>query len=162
MIKKWYLRYLAVVMATIVLIGTVGITINAHYCSTHNTLEKSLFANVSCDHHHGQNCYTNDVTADSVQSCCKLPQNTQQSQECCHDFSKYVKLFTEFDLPKVKIVFNDFLTLAIRLFDFFIPVTEESKTAALSDRSFNTDTSLGGTSFLIACSQLKLDDPHLL
>lgn len=161
MIKKWYLRYLAFVMATIVLIGTVGITINAHYCSTHNTLQKSLFADVNCDHT-GQSCHSVNNSVDSVQSCCKLPQNTQQTQECCHDFSKYVKLFTEFDLPKVKIVFNDFLTLAIRLFDFFIPVTEESKTASVSDRSSDISATGSGLKFLIACSQLKIDDPHLL
>jgi hypothetical protein len=85
----------------------------------------------------------------------------QQANDCCTDFTQYVKLVTEFDLPNVKVVFNNFLALTIKLFEFIIPVAEENKTASYPEAPDDFGLFAGGTKFLIACSQLKLSD-HLL
>jgi len=152
----WYMRVFALMMAVVIFVGTVGLTINAHYCSTQKTLEKSLFAsNISCDHQ-GMTCELETLPADSSKSCCEINHNRIDTGTCCTDFTKYVKLVTEFDLPNVKIVFNHFLSLAVRLYEIIIPVAEESKTTAFSDAPDDSGTLGSGLRFLIACSQLKL------
>jgi hypothetical protein len=156
--KKWYMRFIAVLMAVIVFVGTVGLTINAHYCSTQKTLQKSLFAaDISCDHG-SQSCAVDAAADDSTKACCVLHQMPQQANDCCTDFTQYVKLVTEFDLPNVKVVFNNFLALTIKLFEFIIPVAEENKTASYPEAPDDFGLFAGGTKFLIACSQLKLSD----
>ncbi len=148
-------------MAVIVLVGSVGLTINAHYCSTQKTLQKSLFtAEIHCNHE-SHSCDIVAMKHDTAQACCTVHQVYKQTKDCCTDFSKYVKLVTEFDLPKIKVVFNHFLTVVVRLFELVVPVTEDNKTSVFSDAPDDTNLPGSGTKFLIACSQLKLAH-HLL
>ncbi|HOI31247.1 MAG TPA: hypothetical protein PLC47_00645 [Bacteroidales bacterium] len=155
------MRLFALMMAAVIFVGTVGLTINAHYCSTEKTLEKSLFAsNISCDHS-GETCMPTSSSVDSSKSCCKVNQNKLDAEACCTDFSHYVKLVTEFDLPNVKIVFNHFLNLAIRLYEIIIPVAEENTKPSYSEVTDDSGTLGNGIKFLIACSQLKLSHHQL-
>ncbi|MDN5349906.1 MAG: hypothetical protein PWQ54_1302 [Bacteroidales bacterium] len=155
------MRFFALMMAVVIFIGAVGLIVKAHYCSTQKTLERSLFAsNTSCDHQ-GKTCKLETLAADSSKSCCAVNQNKSDTGTCCTNFTKYVKLVTEFDLQDIKIVFNHFLTLAVRLYEIIIPLAEEGTTPAISDAPDDSGTLNKGLKFLIACSQLKLSH-HLL
>lgn len=154
----------SLMMAAVFLISSVGLTINAHYCFSTNTLKKSIFtADINCDHE-GQTCNLElNTEADSTQCCSEKVANTYKSDksECCADFSKYVKLVTSFDLPSVKIVFNHFIGLVIRIFQFVEPTPEESPLKAYTEHSQKNLPVFKGITFLIACSQLKLDSQLL-
>ncbi|MDY0077411.1 MAG: hypothetical protein RBR87_09060 [Bacteroidales bacterium] len=157
MFKQKLIHTFSLMMATVFLISSVGLTINAHYCFSTNTLKKSIFtADIRCNHE-GQTCNIEPkAEADSTQCCSEKEANTFKS-ECCTDFTKYVKLVTSFDLPSVKIVFNHFIGLVIRIVQFSEPTTEESPLKTYSENNQKNLPLLTGTTFLIACSQLKLD-----
>lgn len=148
-------------MATVFLISSVGLTINAHYCFSTNTLKKSVFtADIQCDHE-GQSCVINATTQADSSQCCTTKEAHTHDAGCCADFSKYVKLVIDFDLPNVKVVFNHFIGLAVRLFQVVEPASEENPLKTYSEYNQKNLPVFAGTTFLIACSQLKLDAHQL-
>lgn len=161
MFKQKLMHIFSLMMAAVFLISSVGLTINAHYCFTTNTLKKSIFtAEIHCDHE-GMTCKLDvNAEADSTQ-CCSVKEANTYKTECCTDFTKYVKLVTSFDLPSVKIVFNHFIGLVIRIVQFSEPTSEESPLKTYSELNQKHLPVLTGTTFLIACSQLKLEPQQL-
>ena len=86
--KKFKLhQLLTVFLAFLVLSGSAGITLNAHYCKTEKSLEKSLFPfpidctheSTACDHEQEK------AIADN---CCTTTHNKSVNEEkgCCEDF----------------------------------------------------------------------------
>jgi len=161
MFKQKLIHTFSLMMAAVFLISSVGLTINAHYCFSTNTLKKSIFtADIHCDHAY-QGCDINaTVLADSNQCCSETETHTHEAA-CCTDFTKYVKLVINFDLPNVKVVFNHFIGIVVRIFQFVEPATEESPLKTYSEHKQKNLPLLTGNAFLIACSQLKLDAHQL-
>lgn len=157
LIRRWF----SLLMATVFLFGTVGLTINAHYCFTTNTLKQSIFlTDIRCEHKN-DSCVIDQLVSDEEQKCCSIPTAQKKTDECCIDFTKYVRLVVDFDLPNIKPVFNGFLKFVVRVFELFVPRSEEIAMTIPSDAFSENTTKLTGLSFLISCSQLKLSDPLL-
>lgn len=158
--KKFKLhQLLTVFLAFLVLSGSAGITLNAHYCKTEKSLEKSLFPfpidctheSTACDHEQEK------AIADN---CCTTTHNKSVNEEksCCEDFLQYLKGISDFELPKLQIksLFNTFLTFVVRLLDVFSPSVEKAKQTA----SYSTDVeppAASGKMRVITFQQLKLD-----
>lgn len=148
-------------MAAVFLISSVGLTINAHYCFSTNTLKKSIFtADIHCDHEN-QGCDINATAQADSSQCCSVKETHAHEAACCTDFKKYVKLVINFDLPNVKVVFNHFIGLVVRIFQIVEPAAEESPLKTYAENNQKNLPLLAGTKFLITCSQLKLDAHQL-
>lgn len=161
MLKQKLFYTFSLMMAAVFLISSVGLTINAHYCFTTNTLKKSILtSDIHCDHENS-GCDIASASQNDSTKCCAIKETHTHKSGCCADFTKYVKLVISFDLPNVKVVFNHFIGLVIRIFQFVEPATEKSELKAYSALDQKNLPLLSGSDFLIACSQLKLD-AHLL
>lgn len=144
-------------LAVLMFVSSVGITMNAHYCFSTNTLQKGLFAsNLSCAHESGS-CKLDNLNFDSTgPDCCKTEVKKVAEKDCCKDFSYYVKLVTDVDLPNIKIVFNQFLQFALQVIDLLLPATAEQK-STVSNEFSDSPPPLSGLALLVSISQLKID-----
>jgi hypothetical protein len=139
--------------------GSAGITLNAHYCNTNQTLKKSLLPfPIECNHE-TDSCVT-DFQGDS--SCCHTVTKKAVSNEksCCDDFLQYVKGLSEFELPKIKIksLFNKFLVVVVNVLDIIFPSSEKSEPTA-SIYTGDDPPPVSGKMMTIFFRQLKLADP---
>lgn len=155
-----YLKFLSLVLAAMVLTGASGITLNAHYCSTSQTLEKSILPfPIECDHAHGSIAAAHCST-DSTDCCHTVNAGAKvEDKACCEDFLQYLKGLTDFELPtfKIKSFFNRFLVIVVNIIDFFSPDkgTESAPSAFLSE----DPPPVSGKTLTIIHHQLKLDSP---
>ncbi|HQQ13169.1 MAG TPA: hypothetical protein PK855_08395 [Bacteroidales bacterium] len=154
----FFLKFLSSLMAVMVLAGASGITLNAHYCTTNHTLNKSILPfPIECNHAHEPSataqCGT-DTTA-----CCHtgVADNKVESKGCCEDFLQYIKGITDFEMPtlKIKKVFNQFLVVTVRIIEFFSP--SKSKDPAPSAFLTEDPPPLSGKTLTITYHQFKLD-----
>ncbi len=138
-------------------VSSVGITMNAHYCFSTNTLQKGLLAaNLKCKHETGS-CKAETMNMDKVvQDCCTTEVKKNTEKDCCKDFSYYVKMATDFDLPNVKIAFNQFLQFSLKVIDLLLPVSTDEKPTAFNEFP-DTPPPLSGLALLVRISQLKID-----
>lgn len=154
------LRSGAVLLALLILISSVGLTVNAHYCFTTNTLKKGLLVNSLKCAHENSSCTVDISTVEGAQTCCKTEEKKTPEKDCCKDFSYYLKIVTDFDLPSVKVVFNQFMLLALKVINLVLPQAEEQKSASIFPFS-DPPPPVSGLKFLVSISQLKIDH-HLL
>jgi hypothetical protein len=169
MIKKKAYKIFALLLSMVVLFSTMGMTINAHYCHTTDTMQKSLLPfPIDCEHKELSIDY-NPVSADeNIQACCSIPEPRSASEKvvleegCCEDFFQFIKGITDFQLPQFefKIIFNKFLALTVRLFELLSPTKANPKQTALFELQ-NQPPPLSGKDLTITIHQLKLDT-HLL
>lgn len=148
---------LTVMLALLVLSGSAGITLNAHYCNSTQTLQKSVLPfPIECTHG-DQSCSACDnVVSDS---CCHTPVAPAVHESgCCEDFLSYIKGLTDLELPKlqVKKIFNGFLLFVVRVLEVFSKNEDPKPTTAfIPDHSMPEAT---GKAFVISHHQLKLGD----
>ena len=155
-------QVLTVMLAFLVLSGSAGITLNAHYCNTEKSLEKSLFPfPIDCTHESAACDHEQEKTI--ADNCCTTTHKKSANEEkgCCEDFLQYLKGTSDFELPKLQIksLFNSFLTFVVRLLDIFSPSVEKAKQTA----SFSSDVeppAATGKMRVISFQQLKLDGQH--
>lgn len=153
-----FLRVMAVLLALLVFTGASGITLNAHWCNTNQTLEKSILPfPIDCAHaeHQADASCTTDTT-----SCChsKVVVVQETKQSCCEDFLQYLKGLSDLELPKIKVksLFNHFLVFMVRVMDFLSPTSKKPEPTA----HFHEDAGpppVSGKFLTIIHHQLKLD-----
>lgn len=169
MIKKTAYKISALLLSVVVLFSTMGMTINAHYCHTTDTMQKSLLPfPIDCNHQELASSYNPVFADEDVLTCCSIPEPKSASEKvmleegCCEDFFQFIKGITDFQVPQFefKILFNKFLALTVRLFELIAPVKANPKQTALFEIQ-NQPPPLSGKALTISIHQLKLDF-HLL
>lgn len=157
-------QFLSLLMAALVLFSSAGLSLNAHYCNTMNTMEKSLLPfPIACDHDDGSSCQIPPRATEA--SCCTIAEETgtmhaqhiSKDENCCEDFFRYIKVITEFELPQLKIkdLFNRFLVIILNLFELvFADSSGEKPQANLFEQP--PKLLLSGKNIAIAFHQLKI------
>ncbi len=95
-------RLISMALMIVIFVSSVGITVNAHYCSSSKTLMKSLISSgLQCKHETEKNgdCCEN-VSHKVKKSCCKPEPAIAQKHRCCTNFSKYFKVSVDVNLLK--------------------------------------------------------------
>ena len=153
------LKLASIVLSFVVVLGTVGLTLNVHHCRTSGSENKSILpVATACETEQATGECCEEETAAQDTSCCKTEHPKKTSDHCCSDFRYYFKLVTDFNLTQIKVVFNNFLHAIIRVIQFIRPViTEKEQVSFLPD--LQPPPLLAGKEMVIAYHQLK---SHLL
>lgn len=154
------LRSITLMLAFLIMSGSAGITLNAHYCNTNQTLKRSFLPfPIECSHE--SDSYILQSEGDS--SCCHtVSKPTVSSEEsCCDDFIHHVKGLSDFELPKIKIksLFNKFLTLIVRILDIIYPTSDKAEPTASSAFTGDDPPPVTGKMMKIIFRQLKIAAP---
>lgn len=161
--KKIAYQFLSLLMAALVMFSSAGLSLNAHYCSSMGTIEKSLLPfPIACNHEDGTSCQLPQPAAEA--SCCANAeeanslhsQHISKDDSCCEDFFRHIRVITEFELPQLKIkdIFNRFLVFVLNLFELvFADSSDEKPQALLFDQP--PKLLLTGKNIVIAFHQLK-------
>jgi hypothetical protein len=157
-------QFMSLLMAALVLFSSAGLSLNAHYCNTMNTMEKSLLPfPIACSHDDGNSCQLPQQASEA--SCCVIAEKTgsmhaqhiSKDESCCEDFFRYIKIITEFELPQLKIkdLFNRFLVFVLNMFELvFTDSSDEKPQATLFEHP--PKLLLSGKNITIAFHQLKI------
>ncbi len=165
MVKSVYIKIFSFVMGLMVFISSIGLTINAHYCHTTGAIKKSLLpiVELSCvDESDAMSCaIAHNHSENSTKSCCESPSNakTVHDDDCCEDFTGFIKLLSEFDLPTIKSGFNLFIQMMVAVLDFLMP-------SGVNDSGLKSELTepppvFYGKQLLLAFHQLKIPAPTL-
>jgi hypothetical protein len=154
------LRSITLMLAFLIMSGSAGITLNAHYCNTNQTLKRSFLPfPIECSHE-SDSCIPQ---SEGDSSCCHTAKKPAVSSEknCCDDFIQHVKGLSEFELPKIQIksLFNKFLTLVVRVLDIIFPTSDKAEPTASSSFTGDDPPPVSGKMMTIFFRQLKLADP---
>lgn len=152
----------SLLLSLMFLASAVGLTLNVHYCNTTGLMKKSIIpVALECDHDGSSGCLIDVASAADTTSCCAGEAGTHSAKDCCDDFVQYIKLLSDFDLPKVKQLFNTFVQITVSVLEFLHPAASGEKTSLLELPNVPPPTLLTGKHFVLACHQLKTE-PHLL
>jgi len=160
-VKKHLLAASALMLSVMVLFSAIGLTLNVHYCNSSGMMKKSIQPVAMDCGHEDDSCRTNVVDSTGTTACCTTETNSNPEKECCDDFMQYIKLLSEFDLPKVKVMFNTFIQATIKVLEFISPASSADKSAMLEPSDAPPPPLSAGKHFVLACHQLKTE-PHLL
>jgi hypothetical protein len=161
-VKKYILAASSLVLSLMVLASAIGLTLNVHYCNTTGMVKKSIIpVTLDCEHEGTASCTVDASASADTTSCCTGQTKQQPEQDCCDDFIQYIKLLSDFDLPKVKQLFNTFVQATIRVLEFLHPASAGDKTSLLEPGNSPPLPMSAGKQFVLACHQLKTE-PHIL
>jgi len=162
-VKSTFHKVVSYALSFVVLFSAVGLTLNVHYCNTTGIVKKSIAPVVlDCDHENeAMSCdYEASNQTDSASCCAKQP-TEKSAKDCCDDFIQYIRTLSDFDLPKIKIVFNSFLKTALWVLYVFSGSDHDAKTSEWQNNTGDEPPALFGKELLLAFHQLKTD-PALL
>ncbi len=146
-------------MAFMVLFSSIGLTLNAHYCHTTGAFKKSILPiELHCNDMESSHSCTLPYSENASEAACCAAEARQAEQnhdeECCEDFTTYLKLLSEFDISTFKAGFNLFLSFMLAVLDFLLPS---------ADRDLGTNSELNdppsvlfGKQLLLTFKQLKI------
>jgi len=157
--RSIYFRLVSLFLTVAILVSSVGLTVNEHYCSTTKTLLKSvLSSNLDCknDELKATACCADKLQKQHQKSCCTQKVTVVHNPNCCSNFKRYFKNSTVGELSNTRAQFIQ----NIALIDNIITISRISQNQTETFFSGFPDAVpifSSGKILLTALHQLKID-----
>ncbi|MFZ4463407.1 MAG: HYC_CC_PP family protein [Bacteroidales bacterium] len=151
-----HIRFVSIVLSVLIFFSSTGLTVSAHYCSSDQTLIKSIFSDkLSCDHDIAEqsSCDTTSL----AQDCCHhKAEQVKQKDNCCKDFRQYFKMNVDADVSVLKTSISDFVVITENP-AFSAHILPETDLVVVIRESDHRAPILSGIKLLTSLHQLKID-----
>lgn len=146
-------------LTVVIFVSSIGLTVNAHYCSTTKTLFKSIFTSeISCQHEVNDDkaCCKINLQNNHRNSCCNQEIATAEKHDCCSDFSQYYKISLDVEFLNNKPQLIQYIALIVKSISI-VQVEDNQSNGLFSGLPDDFPVFPSGKALLTSIHQLKID-----